>query len=116
MDSIMSTPINLGSLKLKNRFVMSAMATGMPELSGEPNERFIRYLERRAEGGVAMLILESTGVVDHFRYNVRTPSLASDDSIESWKKLADICSQCRGNCRCLCCTDEGHRGSAPGAD
>lgn len=106
MVSIMSKPINLGPLTLKNRFVMSAMATGMLELSGEPNERFIRYLERRAEGEVAMLILESTGVVDHFRYNVRTPSLASDDSVKSWRKLSDRIHQNN----CLVCVQLQHPG------
>jgi 2,4-dienoyl-CoA reductase-like NADH-dependent reductase (Old Yellow Enzyme family)/thioredoxin reductase len=80
--------LKIGKLTLKNRFVMSAMATGYPELSGEPNERFISYLERRAIGGVAMIIVESTGVLENFRYNVRTPSIATNDTIPLWTKLA----------------------------
>lgn len=82
-------PLSIGSLTLKNRFVMSAMATGFLELNGRPNERYIKYLERRAQGDVAMIVLESTGVLENFRYNVRTPSIANDADIPSWKKLTD---------------------------
>jgi 2,4-dienoyl-CoA reductase-like NADH-dependent reductase (Old Yellow Enzyme family)/thioredoxin reductase len=82
-------PLKVGNLTLKNRFVMSAMATGYPELTGEPNERLISYLERRAIGGVAMVIVESTGVLEDFRYNVRTPSIATNSTISSWMDLAN---------------------------
>ncbi|MGN7393279.1 oxidoreductase [Peribacillus frigoritolerans] len=86
---IIAQSLKIGNLTLKNRFVMSAMASGYPELSGEPNERFISYLERRAIGGVAMIIVESTGVLENFRYNVRTPSIANDSTIPSWTRLAN---------------------------
>jgi 2,4-dienoyl-CoA reductase-like NADH-dependent reductase (Old Yellow Enzyme family)/thioredoxin reductase len=103
---LIKKPLKIGNLTLKNRFVMSSMATGYPELSGLPNERFIKYLERRAIGGVAMTIIESTGVVDYFRYNIRTPSIANDESIPYWKKLVDsIHAQ-----DCLVCIQLQHPG------
>lgn len=89
MFDVLKQPLQIGNFTLKNRFVMSSMATGFLELNGNPNERFISYLERRAVGGVSMIIVESTGVTDNFRYNVRTPSLANDESIPSWRKLTE---------------------------
>ncbi len=48
----------IGKLVLRNRIVMPPMATNFAEQSGEVTERLIRYLERRAQGGVGLIIAE----------------------------------------------------------
>jgi 2,4-dienoyl-CoA reductase-like NADH-dependent reductase (Old Yellow Enzyme family) len=83
-----ATPIALGPVSLKNRFVMSAMGSGLGDPSGAPNERLIRYLEARAEADVAMIIVEATGVMATLRYTPRQPSLAVDSLLPSWRELA----------------------------
>jgi len=83
-----ATSIALGPLSLKNRFVMSAMGSGLGDPSGAPNERLISYLEARAEADVAMIIVEATGVMPALRYTPRQPTLATDAVLPSWRELA----------------------------
>lgn len=52
------TPIQIGSLTLKNRFVMAPMSVHMTE-DGTVTPEEIAYTERRAAGGVAMIVVGS---------------------------------------------------------
>ncbi len=85
---LFATPIALGPLSLKNRFVMSAIGSGLGDPSGAPNERLIRYLEIRAEQDVAMIVVEATGILAGLRYTPRQPSLATDAVLPAWRELA----------------------------
>lgn len=51
------TPLRMGPLTIKNRFMMAPMANGLADASGYVNERFIRFFEERAmnETGIIML-------------------------------------------------------------
>jgi 2,4-dienoyl-CoA reductase-like NADH-dependent reductase (Old Yellow Enzyme family) len=57
------TPFRLGPLELPNRFVMPAMQRGMCE-NGSPKPELAAYYARRAEGGVPLIIGESSAI-DH---------------------------------------------------
>ena len=57
------TPFRLGPLTLRNRFVMPAMQRGMCD-AGSPKPELAAYYARRAEGGVPLIIGESSAV-DH---------------------------------------------------
>jgi 2,4-dienoyl-CoA reductase-like NADH-dependent reductase (Old Yellow Enzyme family) len=57
------TPFRLGELELANRFVMPAMQRGMCE-HGRPKPELAAYYARRAQGGVPLIIGESSAV-DH---------------------------------------------------
>lgn len=48
----------IGSVRLKNRVVQTAMAVGYSELNGEASDRLIRFYEERAKGGVGLIITE----------------------------------------------------------
>lgn len=62
--SMLFSPGKLGRIKTKNRCVMTAMMTGFTDsVSGDADERMIRYYEERAAGGVGIIITEA-GVVD----------------------------------------------------
>lgn len=54
----------IGSLTIRNRSVMSPMHTGLMNADGTASERFIRYYEERARGGIGLIINEATGVDD----------------------------------------------------
>lgn len=54
----------IGSLELKNRIVMSPMATNYSDVSGEVSDREVRYFEERAKGGVGMIIVGITRIDD----------------------------------------------------
>lgn len=54
-------PFKIKHLELKNRLVMAPMGTSLPE-QGEVGARLIKYYERRAKGGVGLIIVEGSYV------------------------------------------------------
>lgn len=53
------SPIEVNSIKLKNRLVMAPMGNiSMAEESGRPNQAMIAYFEERAQGGVGPRVLK----------------------------------------------------------
>ena len=56
---ILFTPQRLGSLTLRNRFVMPGMQRGFMS-DGSPTPKMVEYMRRCAAGGVALIISEST--------------------------------------------------------
>lgn len=52
------SPVKINNLELKNRIVMPAMATSYGNKDGSITDRLIAYLERRARGGVGLIISE----------------------------------------------------------
>ncbi len=48
----------IGSVRLKNRVVQTAIAVGYSDLNGEASDRLIRFYEERAKGGVGLIITE----------------------------------------------------------
>ena len=44
-------PFRIGTLKLKNRLVVSAMVTNYCNPDGTPTEKFLAYHEHKAKGG-----------------------------------------------------------------
>lgn len=71
----------IGPMKVKNRIVMPAMATGLGSINGEVTPAMIQYYQERAAGGAGLIIVEIACVdspqgrgsltqicVDHPRY------------------------------------------------
>jgi len=56
---ILFTPQRLGSLTLRNRFVMPGMQRGFMS-DGSPTPKMVEYMRRCAAGGVGLIISEST--------------------------------------------------------
>ncbi|MCQ2444883.1 MAG: FAD-dependent oxidoreductase, partial [Mailhella sp.] len=56
--STLFEPVRLGPLTLKNRFVMAPMSVHMTE-DGSVTDKEVAFVERRAAGGVAMIIMGS---------------------------------------------------------
>ena len=80
----------IGSIGTKNRLVMTAMGVGVGSPSGKATNEFIRFYEERARGGAGLIITEITRVNDvHGAGEYDQLSLATDDTVESFAKLAD---------------------------
>lgn len=80
----------IGSIETKNRLVMTAMGVGVGSTSGKATDEFIRFYEERARGGAGLIITEITRVNDvHGAGEYDQLSLATDDTVESFAKLAD---------------------------
>ena len=58
----LASPMNIGALTLKNRFVMTAMGSNFAEEDGRCGEKLKAYYEARAQGGCGLIILETTSI------------------------------------------------------
>jgi 2,4-dienoyl-CoA reductase-like NADH-dependent reductase (Old Yellow Enzyme family) len=58
---LLFSPLQAGSLRLRNRVVSTAHLTAFAE-TGLPTPRHVAYYAERARGGVALVVLESTPV------------------------------------------------------
>lgn len=56
------SPVRINTIELKNRAVMPPMATGFGNRDSTVSDRLVRYLERRAQGGVGLVITEVCAV------------------------------------------------------
>lgn len=81
-------PLDVGPLRLRNRVVMSAMATGFATAEGGVTPELIAYYEARARGGVGMVVVEGTMPMGELRYGPYSTSLHADDLEPGWAALA----------------------------
>ncbi len=86
-------PGKVGSLTIKNRFVMGAMGVGFAELGGTPTDRTVAYYEERAKGGYGLIITEVSRVQEDEFCTPFEPSFADDKHIPAWKKVTDAVHQ-----------------------
>jgi len=82
-------PMRIGSLHLKNRIIMPAMTTNYANRDGSISPRLINYYRKRAEGGAAMIIVESA-CVDYPRGKglINQIDISRDQALEGLGNLA----------------------------
>ncbi|WP_083098677.1 NADH:flavin oxidoreductase [Pseudophaeobacter leonis] len=82
-------PVTLGKLTLKNRIAMAPM-TRTYSPGNVPNDLVVDYYRRRAEGGVGLIITEST-FVNHDAASgyPNVPAFYGEDALAGWKKVVD---------------------------
>lgn len=79
------TPIQIGSMTLKNRIVMPAMHHLYTE-NGYATPRFCEYYWKRVEGGAGLIIVGSCRF-DEYGAKIGSMSLATDDTIPGWQNF-----------------------------
>ena len=79
------SPYELGSQKLKNRFVMSPMTRSRAVDGRVPNPIAAEYYAQRA--GAGLIITEATQVSPQGIGYIRTPGIHSKEQVEGWKKV-----------------------------
>ncbi|MCZ4077866.1 NADH:flavin oxidoreductase [Rhodococcus sp. H36-A4] len=83
------TPIEVKSLKLRNRFAMAPMTRAFSP-GGVPRENVAEYYRRRAAGGTSLIITEGTLIPDPAAGpDSRVPHIHGDESLEGWKGVVD---------------------------
>ncbi len=85
----MFTPFKVRGLTLKNRVIVSPMATYMAE-NGVPNDFHLVHLCSRAMGGAAMVGSEMTCVSPHGRITPACPGIWNDEQQAAWKRIVDF--------------------------
>lgn len=86
MENVLFTPVRIGNLTIKNRFVMPAMKTRLTE-SNEYKERGIMYYTERAKGGFGLIITEFLAVDPGGMGSEAEPKIWDDSSIDSFSEL-----------------------------
>lgn len=87
----MFSPIKIGNMTVKNRFVVPPMGNNFANTDGTWSEQSKAYYAERAKGQFGLITIEATVVHDNAKGGPRKPCLYSDDSIESLKKITDAC-------------------------
>lgn len=83
------TPIKIGNLELKNRFMLAPMENGLADLGGEVNQRIIDFFVERAKNEVAIIISGSVGISPEGRGLPTQLSIYDDKFIPGLKKMTD---------------------------
>ncbi len=79
----------IGSMFLKNRFVMPAMGTSYGDKDGHITRQSVDYYVERAKGGFGLIIVEVTGVDKQGICTPNQPGLWSDEFIPYWQELTE---------------------------
>ncbi|MTI67389.1 MAG: FAD-dependent oxidoreductase [Firmicutes bacterium] len=82
-------PIKIGTMEVKNRFVVPPMVVNYVNEDGTVSERFIAYFEEKAKGGWGLIIPENYTVCPDARGFIKLPGLWNDEQIESHKELTE---------------------------
>jgi len=87
------SPITIGTMRIKNRLVMSPMTTAYCNEDQTPSQRLIDHFEARARGGVGLITLELVTVAVDHPYMHRSMTLGDDRFIATHRPLVDAIHQ-----------------------
>jgi len=88
-ESNLFQPVELGSLKLRNRVVMAPM-TRMFSTGGIPNDLVVAYYQKRAKNDVGLIITEGTCIGHKAACgNPNVPFIYGKKPLAGWKKVVD---------------------------
>ena len=91
--SNMFSPIQIGSVTVPNRFVVPPMGNNFANTDGTLSECSLAYYQSRAKGGFGLITIESTVVYKEAKGGPRKPCLFSDETVDSFRKVADACHE-----------------------
>lgn len=89
MFQALFNPIQIGQMKVRNRFVMPAMGTNLANHDGTASEALIEYYAKRARGGFGLIITECTAVSADGSSLINETRMHDDKFIESYRILTD---------------------------
>ncbi len=81
----LSSPVQFGDLKLKNRVVMAPLTRSRPRDDRVPTAMMAEYYAQRASAG--LIISEATVIAEEANGYLNTPGLFSDAQVEGWKHV-----------------------------
>lgn len=90
-DPDLLTPITVGALSLKNRFVMAPLTRNRADAGMVPSDMMVEYYRQRASAG--LIITEATLVSNDGEGYPNIPGIYSQQQVEGWKKVTDAVHQ-----------------------
>lgn len=79
----------IGTMELKNRFVVPPMGTNFGTYDGMVTDEMIAYYSRRAKGGFGLIIIEVTAIDRKGKAILNEVGLWDDSQIPGFKRLMD---------------------------
>jgi len=87
---LLLSPMNIGTMTVKNRVVMTAAEMSLGQTNGCPTEKMIAYYEERAKGGIGLIIPGICRVNDMGAASTFTQlAMSHDYHIEPMRAFAD---------------------------
>ena len=87
---LLFSPLQVGSMTVKNRIFMSAMSTALCDGQNQVTEEALAYYSARARGGVGLITTENVMIDENSHYNIpNNMGLYRDDQIPGIRRLAD---------------------------
>lgn len=83
------SPIKIGNMEVKNRFVVPPMGTNYANPDGSVSEQLVDYYAARAKGGFGLIIVEVTAIDPLGKAIPFQPGLWSDEFVPGWKHLVN---------------------------
>jgi len=90
MKDILAQPIQIGHLQAKNRILMPPMYRPWSSPSGKVLARHVTHYQKRAEGGVGTIVVETTAVRRNYRLSEANIGIWADEHIEGLSKIARV--------------------------
>ncbi len=83
-------PLELGKLKLKNRFIMAPIKTGYGTPQGEVTPRHLNFYNNISRGGVALIILEPVSVTPSGREHPKQLRVDNEVGVKGLKTIVEL--------------------------
>lgn len=87
----MFSPVQIGTVTVPNPVCGAPMGNNLANTDGSLSDRSLAYYQARAKGGFGLITIESTVVYQEAKGGPRKPCLFSDDTVESFRRVADAC-------------------------
>lgn len=90
---LLFTPIRFGRLEVRNRLIMTGMAGHMAPPDGSVTEREVAFYERRARGGIGLVVVGAAYVHPGGRFSNDQLGIYDDSLIPGYRRLAATIKQ-----------------------
>lgn len=85
----LSDPITIREMEVTNRLAYPPMLSSSCDSQGRPTDKTYRAYERKAIGGVGLMVYEATMVDPHFP-SENGARIGTDDNIPAYRKMTDL--------------------------
>jgi mycofactocin system FadH/OYE family oxidoreductase 2 len=89
MYDVLFEPIQIGSLRIRNRFFISPHTTNYIDANGIPDARAVHYYAERAKGGVGLMAMGASTVTGGSARVKGATNAFDPRAIDAWRRIAD---------------------------
>ncbi|HSG98691.1 MAG TPA: 12-oxophytodienoate reductase [candidate division Zixibacteria bacterium] len=90
LHRLIFSPVQFGSLSLRNRIVMAPMTRRFAASDGMVTDEIIEYYRRRAAAGVGLIVSEGTAIDCRHAYDTLTvPRIETQEQIAGWRRVVE---------------------------